>query len=298
MDYLAPISIFVYKRPDHTLRLLESLEKNNEFYSSPLFFFCDGPRSDDENIAVSSVRDLVRNWDHPNKTIIERDKNMGLANSVIDGVTQLCKHFGRVIVIEDDLIVAPFFLDYLNKALFLYKEEPRVMQISAHMFPVDFLSETDAVMLPFTTSWGWATWSRSWELFDSSMRGFEVLKKDKALQKRFDLDGAYPYYAMLKNQYKGLINSWAICWYKSVFLSKGLVLFPKYSLIKHDGYGNAATHAKYRDYFPMASLWPNKILRFPDVSLDETSYYQVSFFLKSERSILKRIISRLWFCKK
>jgi hypothetical protein len=239
---LAPIALFAFKRPAHTRRALESLAQNPEFAESPLFIYCDGARHDIESAQVEQTRQLVHAWPHPQKTVIERDRNWGLADSIIAGVTELCSRFGRVIVVEDDLIVSPVFLNYLNAALEHYADEPKVMQISAHMFPVPIQSQYDAVMLPFTTSWGWATWDRAWKHFDPNMSGFEKLKTDRALRRKFDLDGVYPYSRMLKHQADGKVDSWSIRWNWSVFKQNGLVLFPPVPYVLNVGFDGSGTH--------------------------------------------------------
>jgi hypothetical protein len=292
---LAPIALFTFKRPVHTRRTLESLAQNPEFTESPLFIYCDGARHDAETAQVEETRQLIREWPHPNKTIIERDRNWGLANSVIDGVTELCKRFGQVIVVEDDLVVSPVFLNYLNAALVRYADETKVLQVSAHMFPVQIQAQTDAVMLPFTTSWGWATWDRAWKHFDLSMSGFVKLKTNRWLRWKFNLDGSYPYYRMLKRQAKGQADSWAIRWYASVFLQDGYVLFPKHSLVQHEGYDDTATHATRRDQASVKEVAIDQVLNFPNVICDQDAYISVRNFFKAERSLLKRLIRRIGF---
>jgi hypothetical protein len=293
----APIALFVFKRPEHTRRTLESLTSNLEFNRSPLFIYCDGARHEGEAAQVEETRKLVRDWPHPNKTVIERERNWGLANSVIEGVTQLCERFGRVIVVEDDLVVSPVFLNYLNAALVRYADEAKVMQISAHMFPVKIQAQTDAVMLPFTTSWGWATWDRAWKHFDSSMAGYEKLKADRALRRRFNLDGSYPYFRMLKRQAKGQIDSWAIRWYTSTFFIGGLTLYPTHSLVRNEGYGPSATHASAENRREVATVWEIPIASFPSCSVDKDVRCVVFKFLKSETSTLRWVITRLKLSK-
>lgn len=240
---LAPIALFTFKRPEHTRRTLEALARNPEFAVSPLHVFCDGPRRVDEEAAVHATREIVRGWPHAHKTVHEAPSNRGLAVSITDGVNRLCASHGRVIVVEDDLVVAPVFLDFLNRALDRYADEPRVMQVSGHMFPVDLPpGGADAVFLPFTTSWGWATWQRAWAQFDPHMHAFEQLKSDRLLRRRFDLEHAYPYFAMLKKQKDGQVDSWAIRWYLSVFSANGLVLYPRRSLVNNEGFDGSGTH--------------------------------------------------------
>lgn len=288
----APIALFTFKRPEHTRRTLESLAQNAEFAESSLFIYCDGARNDAESAQVEETRKLVRNWLHPNKTIVERERNWGLANSVIEGVTQLCNQFGRVIVVEDDLVVSPVFLNYLNAALERYAAEPKVMQVSAHMFPVEIQSQTDAVMLPFTTSWGWATWDRAWKHFDPSMSGFGNLKADSALARRFDLDGGYPAFHMLNRQKEGKVDSWAIRWYLSVFLADGLVLFPKQTLVMNEGFDGSGSNCK-NPQLRSEVLRIKPIVKLPSVQLHEIAFTSVKKHLRKQRLILNKIIKYL-----
>ncbi len=242
MSY-SPIALFVYKRPEHTRRVLESLMQCPEFNDSPLYIFCDGAKKEEDKDKVMQAREVVRSLVGKKAEIIESLTNQGLANSIISGVTRLCDKYSRVIVLEDDLVVAPQFLSFLNAALDKYKDESSVMQVSGYMFPIpEFIDKTEAVFLPFTTSWGWATWKRAWDYFDPEVSGWEVLEDNKQMRYRFNLDGSYDYLKMLKMQISGEIDSWAIRWYWSVFKNHGYVQFPPISYISNIGFDNSGTH--------------------------------------------------------
>ncbi len=289
MKQLAPLAVFVFKRPEHTQRMLKSLADCPEFAASNLFIYCDGARNETESTQVEETRRLVRKWLHPNKTIIERDRNWGLANSVIEGVTQLSEQFGRVIVVEDDLVVSSVFLNYLNTALERYADEPKVMQVSAHMFPAGIQSQYDAVMLPFTTSWGWATWDRAWKHFDQGMSGYKNLKADSALRHKFDLDGSYPYFRMLKRQKEGKVDSWAIRWYLSVFLAEGLVVFPKQTLVLNEGFDGSGSNCKIPQ-LRTEYLRIEPIALLPEIQIQEQNYVIVKNYLRKDQLVLNKVI--------
>jgi hypothetical protein len=238
----APIALFVYNRPEHTRRTLEALIANEGFEKSSLYIFCDGSKCAADDQATRETRFIVRQFRLGNAAIVERDSNLGLANSIISGVTELCERHGRVVVLEDDLITNRRFLEYMNLALGRYANGERVMQISGHMYPVELKTDTDAMFLPMATSWGWATWQRAWKSFDATASKYHLLKKDAALRKRFDLDGAYPYFKMLEKQLAGKTDSWAIRWYLSVFMCQGLALFPAKSLIANIGFDGSGVH--------------------------------------------------------
>lgn len=246
---LAPIALFVFKRPGHTLQTLNSLTSNPEFAHSPLYIYCDGARNSNELRDVELTRRVVNDWTHPNKKIITQEKNRGLANSVIAGVSELTEQFGRVIVVEDDLIVSANFLNYLNSALDKYKDEPHVMQISGYMFPVhEYAERREALFLPNISSWGWATWRHAWKFFDANARDWKMLLNSQKLRNEFDVGGSYGYSDMLLRQMNGDIDSWAIRWNWSVFRNKGLVLYPPASLVRNIGFDGSGTHCSVDDF--------------------------------------------------
>jgi hypothetical protein len=242
---LAPIALFVFKRPEHTQQALMALSANPEFFSSPLFIYCDGARGADDARNVERTRELVRNFKHPAKTIIEAERNRGLAESVIAGVTELVTRFGQVIVVEDDLVVNAGFLCYLNTVLEIYRDSPQVMQVSAYMFPIPELAEKrETLFLPNISSWGWATWSRAWKHFDAEGKGWNSLLCSANLRHRFNVNGAYDYSDMLLRQMSGEIDSWAIRWNWSVFRHGGLVSYPPVSFVKNIGFDGSGTHCR------------------------------------------------------
>jgi hypothetical protein len=288
----APIALFTFKRPEHTRRTLESLAQNAEFSESPLFIYCDGARNDAESAQVDETRKLVRDWPHPNKTIVERDRNWGLANSVIEGVTQLCERFGRVIVVEDDLVVSPVFLNYLNAALVCYADEPKVMQVSGYMFPIEVAGSNEAQLLPITSTWGWATWDRAWKHFGVAENEIAKLLADTNRRRAFDLDGTYPYTRRLKQQLNGKSDSWGILWYLSVFSADGLVVYPPETLVHNIGHDGTGTHCKVESTQEDAASFSNEgQVTFPaSISISSNSYDKVKQYLRSRY----RVIFRGW----
>lgn len=289
----APVALFVYNRPMHTRRAIEALQKNNLAKDSELFIFSDAPKDAGAAQAVEAVRELMHGiGGFKSVTIVERERNLGLAASIIDGVTRLCRERGRVIVLEDDLIVSPFFLEYMNTALERYREDERVMQISGHMFPIDIPADTDAVFLPMTTSWGWATWQRAWRHFNSEAAGYEALKRDAKLRRRFDLDGAYDYSGMLERQLRGEIDSWAIRWYLNAFMLGGVTLFPVKTLVTNAGFDGSGTHLSKHQ--PADSLVREfRVSRYPAVAIDEDARQAVYALLAKQKRRSVRLFRRL-----
>jgi hypothetical protein len=295
----APIALFLYRRRDLLDPVLDSLEACPEFGQSPVFLFSDGPRSARVADDVDDVRDRVRERLRSNMQLIESPINKGLARSISEGVSQLTNQYGRVIVLEDDLILSPATLSWFNTALDRYAGVDRVMQVSGHMFDSRALRRLrTGVFLPLTTSWGWATWKRAWSRFDQSAAGWEALASDRKLRRRFDIDGHYPYARMLEKQMRGKIDSWAIRWYWTVFQAGGLTLFPPQSLVQNLGADASATHpgplGRMRRLIPHRMMPVRKTLpSLPEqVSIDLAAFEMVGAAIdQSPLSRLLRLLS-------
>ncbi len=241
---LAPIVLFVYKRYWHTQQTIQSLLRNKLSADSELHIFSDGPKNEKDYNLVQKVREYINALNGFSKVFVyESERNFGLASSVINGVTKILERYEKVIVLEDDLILSEFFLEYMNKALDLYKDEEKVISIHGYIYPVKAkLPET--FFLKGADCWGWATWKRGWSLFEyDSIKLLNEIYKNE-LEKEFDWNGAANYIKMLKKQAKGKIDSWAIRWHASAFLKKRFTLYPGRSLVKNIGMDEFSTHTK------------------------------------------------------
>lgn len=295
MNY-SPIALFVYNRPIHTRQTIEALQKNPECTQSDLFVFSDAARHSNAQSIVSEVREYLHKISgFKSITIIEQEKNFGLASSIIEGVTMLCAQYGKVIVLEDDLRVSPHFLSFMNSGLELYKDETIVMQIAGYMFPASLNMDDDALFLPFISSWGWATWSRAWNNFDVNAANFQKLKVDKQLIKKFNLNGNYDYFKMLKSQQNGKTESWAIRWYLSVFFLNGLTLYPKKTLVENIGFDGTGENCLISDI--EVSVLDNtfKVIKFPEsvkLSSQINEVYSALPKPKAKFALIKNYIKR------
>ncbi len=248
-DALAPIAVFAYNRAEHLQHTIRSLLRNRLARDSDLYLFSDAPKSNADAPAVARVRDYVRTIEgFRSVSIIEQTSNLGLAGSIISGVTDLTARFGKVIVVEDDLVVSPFFLDFMNDALSRYADVDSVGAISGYMFGVSAnLPET--FFLRSTSSWGWATWHRAWKCFDPNGIRLRDQLTAQDLVRHFNYDGQYDFFGMLKNQIAGRNNSWAVRWYASIYLNKLLVLYPGRSLVQNIGHDGSGTHCGPSDAY-------------------------------------------------
>lgn len=290
MQTFAPIALFVYNRPEHTRRTIKFLQQNLLAEESRLFIFSDGAKTPKQQPEVDEVRELIRTVEgFKSVSVIERPQNMGLASSVISGVTELVNEYGKVIVFEDDLISSPYTLQYFNDALERYQHDERVMHLGAYMYPLPkALPET--FFYRAATSWGWATWKRAWDHFEPDI---DVLMRqfDKQKIQDFSIDGTMDFWRQMLQFKAGRNSSWAIRWYASIFLQKGLTLNPAHSLINNIGHDNTGTHSGLNDMYQV-SINPHRITQFPDVLEENPEAFQaIKHFLKNRKgSLLKRII--------
>lgn len=238
----APVLLFTYNRLSHTQRCVEALLKNHLSSESELFIYSDAAKDIAQQESVKEVRNFIHTIQGFKAiTIIERDKNWGLAKNIIDGVTTQVNRYGKVIVLEDDLVVAPFFLQFMNEALETYKDEPKIGHIQACDFTQD-PSLPDTFLIKFTGSWGWATWDRAWKHFNPN--GKELLQEmqKRQLTHAFDMNGKYGFTRMLRRQIEGKNNSWAIRWNASLFLKDILSLNVGRSLVQNEGFDGSGTN--------------------------------------------------------
>lgn len=238
----APITLFVYNRPKHTRRTVEALQKNTLAADSDLIIFSDAQKSESQTDDVRMVRQYIRQVDgFKSVTIVERETNYGLARSIIDGVTKVINERGRIIVLEDDLVTAPYFLSFMNKALDAYQDEDKVMHISGYMFPIDNADMPETFFLRMASCWGWATWNRAWCHFEKNPKKLLSEYTEQTIS-RFNLDGAYNFWLQIEQNESGLMDSWAVFWYATIFQKGGLCLHPESSMVSNTGHDDSGLH--------------------------------------------------------
>jgi hypothetical protein len=244
---LAPIVLFTFNRPIHTQNVLNSLAICNEAKDSILYVFCDGAKENVDKIGLSKIQEVrkIVNAENRFKQVIVtiQEKNKGLANSIIDGVTEIVNKYGKIIVLEDDLVVSKGFLKYMNQSLEMYEDEPRVGCIHAWNYYFKNVENNESTFfLKGADCWGWATWKRSWELFnpDASYLLNQIVSKNQEFE--FNRKNTHQFVQMLKDQIEGTINSWAIRWHASLFCNNKFCLHPTSSLVKNIGFDDLGTH--------------------------------------------------------
>lgn len=289
MQNLAPIALFVYNRPQHTVQTLEFLKKNELASESKLYIFSDGAKTPQDESKVAEVRKIIRQTDgFRSVEIIERTENAGLANSIIAGVSKLVKEYGQVIVYEDDLISSPHTLTYFNDALNRYREVDKVMHIGSYMFPIETEGLPETFFFRAATSWGWATWDRAWKHFEPDIDTL-LARFDEQKKAAFAIDNTMNYWKQMQEFKTGKNNSWAIRWYASIFLMNGLTLNPSKSLVRNIGHDGTGVHSGINDIYNVA-INQEPVKHFPEVLEENTQAYEAlkKYFANRKGNLLAR----------
>ena len=286
MQNLAPIALFVYNRPEHTRRTISYLQKNLLADESRIYIFSDAAKTEDDKAKVDQVRQLIGEvTGFKTIKIICRKENLGLANSIISGVTQLVAEYEKVIAFEDDLLSSPYTLQYFNEALTRYAKEEKVMHIGAYMYNLAEKHLPQTFFFRAATSWGWATWARAWNNFepdvDVLLNQFNSKKADQ-----FSINGTMNFWKQLEGYKAGKNDSWAIRWYASIFLKGGLTLNPSTSFVHNIGNDGSGVHSNKENMYTV-QIAKNPVTQFPvEIKEDEQAYQAIWNFLKNRKGTL------------
>jgi hypothetical protein len=296
---LAPIALFAYMRPEHLATTVHSLAANPEATNTHLTVFCDAAKKPDHQPGVDAVRQFVASIvGFASVTVVERARNWGLAASIIDGVTRIVGEHGRVIVVEDDMMLSHNFLHYMNDALDLYANDENVASIHGYCYPVNgVLPET--FFLRGADCWGWATWRRAWQHFRPDGSTLLAELESRGLVYEFDMDSQYGFTQMLRDQIAGRNNSWAIRWHASCFLDGRLTLYPGRSLVHNIGNDGSGTHSKHTNIYEQTlSNVPIALTRLPTIESQEGRVAFVRYFKSVRPKLPSRILRAfLWSLK-
>lgn len=265
MRTLAPIAFFAYNRPVHARQTLEALSKNSLANESLLYIFIDGAKAGATAESIAKIEEMKKvaaekQWCKEVK-IIAADKNNGLLHSIIDGVTKTVNAFGKVIVMEDDVLISSGFLKYMNDALDFYEHTDKVMHISGYSrgdLKGAAINES-TYFFYHTSCWGWGTWKRAWDKFEPDPM---VVKKAVSLKgniHKYNMDGTFEFYWGLKAIAEGKFQSWNSIWHSVVFLNEGLCLHPTHSLVTNIGHDGSGIHCEPDDEFDKNNVLADQV---------------------------------------
>lgn len=291
MSTPAPVALFVYNRPDHTRQTLEALSRNRLAADTPLYVFSDGPKPDADRARITATRELVcsQAWTK-HVTLIESDTNRGLAASIIAGVGRVLSEFERVIVLEDDIVTSPGFLEFMNRGLEVYADEARVMHLSGYMYPLG-LRRRGTLFLRVLSCWGWATWRRAWQHYQDDLAPhFDYLATPERVR-TFNIEGHADFYRQLLDNRAGRIRSWAVRWYASCLARGGLSLFPTQSLVRNIGHDGSGVHCGADQRFDTELCDSIPVHRIP-LREDRSARWRINEFYRSGRT--DRSVASIW----
>ncbi len=294
MRILAPIVFFAYNRPNHTRQTLESLSRANLADKSSLWIYIDGPKADasaETRAAIEEVKKVAaeKKW-CKEVFIIASEINKGLFKANIEGVTKIVNQFGKIIAMEDDGVVSPGFLTYMNDALDFYENIPQVMHVGAFTRP-DLQTAVDEIKDPtyffyHTITWGWGTWKRAWDKFNPDALAVHKAVTKKGNIKKLNMDGTFEFYWGLKAVAKKPF-SWNTIWHSVVFLNDGLCLYPVKSLVENIGHDGSGTNCLPDERFKMAESLAENI---PITSIPLKIHEGVRAYYVSIHSIKYRML--------
>jgi hypothetical protein len=289
---LAPIVFFAYNRPIHTELTINALIKNELASKSDLIIFSDGAKNELDISSVNQVRNYLKTiCGFRSIKIVERTINLGLGNNIIEGVTSVVNNYGKVIVLEDDLLTSPYFLQYMNAGLEKYESAKNVISIHSYIYPIKKkLPET--YFIKGADCLGWGTWKEKWDMFEQN--GFKLLTvlEERGLTKAFDFNNSYPYTQMLRDQIAGKNSSWAIRWYASAFINDMLTLYPARSLVYHNGNDGSGTN------FGISSILDVKLTEIPikvgeiNIAENVSARKNIELYLQYTNASFLRILYR------
>jgi FkbM family methyltransferase len=247
MNNLAPIVLFVYNRPWHTEQTLNALSKNDLSEQSILYIYSDGAKlssTNEQKEKIKQVRNIIRSKQWCKEVyIIESDKNKGLANSIIDGVTHVINKHGKIIVLEDDMVTSSVFLKFMNKALDYYINEKKVWHISGWIYTINITGLNDAFFWKtMDCAGGWATWENRWKYFEKNVEKLIETFSEEDIY-RFNLNDTAEMWDQVISNKQGIINTWAVFWYATIFKKDGLCLSPAVSFVQNIGLDNSGVHS-------------------------------------------------------
>ncbi|MBD2752280.1 glycosyltransferase [Spirosoma validum] len=271
----APVILFAYKRPAELKATLQALKANYLASQSDLYIFVDAPKRPEDSIKVAQVQQLLN--DTTGFRNIYRDyakTNIGCADSVIRGISLVLAKHPSAIIVEDDLVTSPNFLDFMNQGLAQYADSKQVYSVAGYTFPfprpTDYAS--DAYFIPRHSPWGWATWSDRWQSIDWDMTDYPDFTQDKRQQKAFNQGGS-DLVRMLADQMEGRSDAWDIRFCYNRFRANGLTVYPTVSKVENIGFGEGATHTNiFNRYKTQLDKGTQRTFDFP-ATVQPTDYY-------------------------
>jgi hypothetical protein len=296
----APVILFVYARPEHTERTLDGLAANRLAAETDVHIFADAPRPGDEGRAAQVAKVIARPWPFRSVRVEHRERNLGLADNIVAGVGELLAAHESVIVLEDDIVTSPDFLTFMNDCLVRYRDERAVWHVNGWTYPVGHNDAGTAYFTPLMECWGWATWADRWRHFERRPEAL-VGRWDRRKRRAFNLGGAYDYWFDIMRNHWGVVRTWAVFWYATIFEHGGLCISPPCSLTANIGIDGSGENSGARDVFATSLACEKGPILFPErvAASEQETRRDVAYMMANRAPLARRLASRLkWRLKR
>lgn len=294
-ENLAPIALFVYNRLAHTRQTVEALLKNVLAGESDLIIFSDASKKPEAALAVLEVREYIKTISgFKSVIIIERNENWGLVKSIISGVSEVVSAYGKIIVLEDDIVTSSAFLTFMNNALDYYQNQEKVWHISGWNYPINSEGLEDVFFWRGMNCWGWATWADRWANFEKNPH--RLIEQWTDEQKyHFDLDGSGIFWQQVISNSKGKINTWAIFWYATIYQKNGLCLNPILNFVDNIGHDGSGVHCGNTGERVPITVNPTAQINFPnDICESDRAVARIQVYYRAlKRPFIVRVINKM-----
>ena len=165
----APVGIVTLNRYSHFRKCLESLEKCTGAAETEVFVALDYPPSEKYKEGWTDIDEYLKNKEADNGfkqlNVVRRKCNCGVGKP--NGNWELLEkylheHYDRYIFTEDDNVFSPNFLEFINKGLEKFEDNPAVSAINGYCHPYPFIMGNDNFFMHNTnfSAWGYGTWTR------------------------------------------------------------------------------------------------------------------------------------------
>jgi hypothetical protein len=282
---LAPIILFTYNRLSHTKKTIDALQKNELAKDSELFIYSDGGKDEDSWNKVNEIRRYSESIvGFKNITIIKRNVNIGLAQNIIDGVTKIVNQYGKIIVLEDDIVTSPYFLNFMNDNLDFYEKISKIWHISGWNYPISNENLEDTFFYRTMNCWGWATWKDRWNNYEKNPQKLQSSFSEKDIYE-FNLDNATNFWEQVEKNHNKQMNTWAIFWYATIFKNQGLCLNPTQSFVENIGFDGTGTNTGYRDNYSSNLFRKNYEIKFENNLIEnKTATDRIKLFFRENEN--------------
>jgi hypothetical protein len=296
----SPIIFICYNRPEHTLQSLTAAI-NAAADCSPdnvinrnIFVFQDGEKQGSADDNHKKTRELIRNLRDAYPGVIHyhlHEGNIGLRKNITSSISKILGHVDSAIILEDDIVINTCCLSWLDNAIELYKKDERVGSIQAYVPPKSIQGDQGVFFLG-ADSWGWATWSRAWRLYDDDLPSLHERLRKHPLYREFNNGSQANWNGTLRLSLKNKRNSWAVRWRASLFIHDKVSLYPSHPLIVNCGHDGTGEHCTISNTYN--SQLSNKKPTFPPtVEHDHIQKRNLNNWHRTHNSIPLRVWRRL-----